>query len=137
MYCQKCGEQIPNESVYCMRCGTPTLGGVHEVNVHVSQPLDSYPSTNEEMFYEDVMKNHVLTVLKNPAGATWPRYEAATWTQYGTFKKKHCLETHIDATNSYGGQIRVLVRIKVNDDGSYKNFALKNPSDTIFVDYYA
>lgn len=136
MYCQHCGKSIPDESIYCMWCGSPIAGRGGADSVGSAEP--AYPSTDEERSYEDIMRNHVLKVLKNPGDASWPPYREATWQEYGKFgKKKKCLVTSLDATNSYGAKLRYSVKIKFDADGSYKNFAMKGPQEAIYVDYHA
>lgn len=129
MYCQSCGKRIPDESVYCMWCGKPVAGKSTE-----GQQSNGYPSTDEEKWYEDVMRNHVAAQMKNPTDCVWPHYSDDMRAEYGKIKKKPCLLTWIDATNDFGGKLRVAVRIKLSAYPAYSGFAIRQPRDTIFVD---
>lgn len=120
MRCTKCGKEIPDESVYCMWCGEKVL------------VPNRYPSTEMEKWYEDIMRNHVAAIMKNPAECEWPRYDESMRSTHGVGKKPY-VDTYIDATNSYGGRLRVRVRIKMAKYPEYSGFGLKEPNQSMYV----
>lgn len=129
MYCQNCGREIPDESVYCMWCGKPIAGRGGTENASMS--ADPYPSTEIERFYEEAM-NHVRAIMKNPKDCTWPRYESSMRQEH---KRKQYIVTYIDATNSFGGGLRCSIRIKLDKYPKYTGFGMKQPSDHFFISY--
>lgn len=121
MFCQKCGKVIPDESVYCMFCGTPTNS-----SVVASAKADPYPSNTMERFYEGSMKK-VANQMKNPEACTWPRYTNSMLVDKGS---KSLIETSIHATNSYNATLKIGIRIKMSDDANprIKSISMKNPT---------
>lgn len=127
MYCQSCGKQIPDESVYCMWCGKPVAGKSTS-----GEPDDGYPSTDMERWYEDVMRNHVAAHMKDPAGCVWPHYSEQMADGSG---RKATILTYIDATNGFGGRSRCSVKISLKKYPEYVGYKMKEPNQAIYVNY--
>ncbi len=44
MFCRKCGQELPDDAVFCVKCGTtPTGEGVPETKPAVSTPKNYKP----------------------------------------------------------------------------------------------
>lgn len=116
MFCSNCGKEIPDVSNFCMYCGKR----INNISV-----MDDYPLSDIEKFYENVMKNKVIAKLKSPSSSKWPRFNDDMIKIVGTLGTYTVIETYVDSTNAFGAQIRVGVRIKIDDNLNYGGVAFK------------
>lgn len=108
MYCNKCGKQIVDDSVFCSYCG-----------VKVKQIIqDESPKSKDDLIIEackDCIKKH----LKSPSTVNFDTVEIQDRDDYGRIY----LYAEVDAQNSFGAMLRNKLRIvlqQVNDDGTYE-----------------
>lgn len=108
MYCNKCGKQIVDDSIFCNYCG-----------VKIEQVVqDDSPKNKDELIIEackDCIKKH----LKSPSTVNFDLVEIQDRDDYG----RVYLYAEVDAQNSFGAMLRDKLRIvlqRVNEDGTYE-----------------
>ena len=108
MYCNKCGKQIPDDSVFCNYCG---------VKVEI-QSEDVTPKTQDDAIIS-ACKDCIMKHLKAPSTVQFPIIEIQDRDDYGRIY----LYAEIDAQNAFGAMLRNKLRVvlqSVNDDGTYE-----------------
>ena len=110
MYCNKCGKQIVDNSIFCNYCG-----------VKIEQTSQNeLPKSKDNLIIEackDCIKQH----LKSPSTVNFDKVEIRDKDDYGRIY----LYAEVDAQNSFGAMLRNKLRIvlqQVNDDGTYEAF---------------
>lgn len=104
MYCNKCGKQIVDDSIYCSYCGCKIE--------------NNNPKTEDDIIIEackDCIKKH----LKAPSTVNFELVEIKDKDDYG----RVCLYAEVDAQNAFGGMLRNKLRVvlqSVNEDGTYE-----------------
>lgn len=108
MYCNKCGKQIVDDSVFCSYCG-----------VKIEQVIqDEQPKSRDDLIIEackDCIKKH----LKSPSTVNFDKVEIKDRDSYGRIY----LYAEIDSQNSFGAMMRGNLHIvlqNVNEDASYE-----------------
>lgn len=108
MYCNKCGKQIADDSIFCNYCGV-------KLEIVNENPT---PLTQEDLIIaacKDCVKKH----LKAPSTVQFPIIEIKDKDDYGRIY----LYVEIDAQNPFGAMLRNKLRVvlqSVNDDGTYE-----------------
>lgn len=108
MYCNKCGKQIPEDSIFCNYCG---------VKVEI-QNEDIEPKTQDDIIIS-ACKDCIIKHLKAPSTVQFPVVEIQDRDDYG----RVYLYAEIDAQNSFGAMLRKKLRVvlqSVNEDGTYE-----------------
>lgn len=107
MYCNKCGKQLNDNSIFCNFCGTK-----------IKQILQANLSENNDVIIEackDCIKQH----LKSPSTVNFNILEIQDRDDYGRIY----LYAEIDAQNSFGAMLRNKLRVvlqSINEDGTYE-----------------
>lgn len=108
MYCNKCGKQIVDNSIFCNYCGVK----IEQTN------QNELPKSKDNLIIEackDCIKQH----LKSPSTVNFDKVEIQDKDDYGRIY----LYAEVDAQNSFGAMLRNKLRIvlqQVNDDGTYE-----------------
>lgn len=108
MYCNKCGKQILDDSVFCNYCG-----------VKVEQIIKNKQTKSKDDLIIEACKDCIKNHLKSPSTVSFDKIEIQDRDNYGRIY----LYSEIDAQNSYGAMLRNKLRIvlqRVNDDGTYE-----------------
>ena len=108
MYCNKCGKQLADDSIFCNYCG---------VKIEI-QNEDVVPKTQDDIIIS-ACKDCIMKHLKAPATVQFPIVEIQDRDAYGRIY----LYAEIDAQNAFGATLRNKLRIvlqSVNEDGSYE-----------------
>lgn len=108
MYCNKCGKQITDDSVFCSYCGT-------KIEIQ-----DEYiePKSQDDIIIS-ACKDCIIKHLKSPSTVQFPIVEIQDRDDYGRIY----LYAEIDAQNSFGAMLRNKLRVvlqSVNADGTYE-----------------
>lgn len=108
MYCNKCGKQIVDDSIFCSYCG-----------IKVEQVIqEDSPKSKDDLIIEackDCIKKH----LKSPSTVNFDTIEIKDRDDYGRIY----LYAEVDSQNSFGAMMRANLHIilqNVNEDGSYE-----------------
>lgn len=108
MYCNKCGKQIVDDSIFCSYCG-----------VKIEQTTqDELPKSKDDLIIKackDCIKQH----LKSPSTVNFDKIEIQDRDDYGRIY----LYAEVDAQNSFGAMLRDKLRVvlqQVNEDGTYE-----------------
>ena len=110
MFCNKCGKQIADDSLFCNYCG-------EKVN---QLEQDNKPKDRDDLII-DACKNCVEKHLKSPSSANYISIDIKDYDDYGRIY----LEVELDSQNSFGASIRTKLRVvlqSVNDNGTYEAF---------------
>lgn len=108
MYCNKCGKQIVDDSIFCNYCGDK----IEILNENTTL------KTQDDLII-DACKDCVKKHLKSPATVQFPIIEIQDKDEYGRIY----LYVEVDAQNSFGAMLRNKLRVVlqcVNDDGTYE-----------------
>lgn len=108
MYCNKCGKQIADDSMFCNYCG---------VKIEISQQKE----TNKEDLIINACKECIKKHLKSPSTVIFDTIEIKDYDNFGRIY----LYAEVDAQNSFGAMLRNKLRIvlqQVNENGSYEAF---------------
>lgn len=109
MYCDKCGKQIVDDSIFCNYCGTK----IELVSQNASKNIDDLIINA----CKDCIKKH----LKSPSTVNFDTIEIQDKDDYGRIY----LYAEVDSHNSFGAMMRTKLRIvlqSVNEDGTYEAF---------------
>jgi phenylpyruvate tautomerase PptA (4-oxalocrotonate tautomerase family) len=104
MYCNKCGKQIADDSIFCNYCG-----------IKIKSTIDN---ENKDIIIEackDCIKKH----LKSPSSVIFETIEVKDKDNYGRIY----LYAEVDAQNSFGATLRNKLHVvlqQVNEDGTYQ-----------------
>lgn len=114
MFCNKCGKQIADDSLFCNYCG-------EKVN---QLEQDNKPKDRDDLII-DACKNCVEKHLKSPSSVNYISIDIKDQDDYG----RVYLEVELDAQNAFGASIRTKLRVvlqTVNEDGTYEalNYAV-------------
>ena len=108
MYCNKCGKQISDNSIFCNYCG-----------VKIELPTQNKePQSKEELIIE-ACKDCVKKRLKAPSTVNFSVIEIKDKDNYGRIY----LYVEVDAQNSFGAMLRNKLRVvlqQVNENGTYE-----------------
>lgn len=107
MYCNKCGKQIVDDSVFCSYCGVKVEHLVEEVN------------TDTDAIIIEACKDCIKKHLKSPSTVNFDKVEIKDRDNYGRIY----LYAEVDAQNSFGAMMRANLHIvlqNVNEDGTYE-----------------
>lgn len=107
MYCNKCGKEIPNNSMFCNFCGLRIE--------HLSQDL----KLSEDELIINACKDCIQKHLKSPLTAQYHLIEIKDRDPYGRIY----LYAEVDSQNGFGALIRNKLRIvlqSVDDEGNYE-----------------
>lgn len=108
MYCNKCGQQISNNSIFCNYCGTK-----------IGQTQNEKITKNRDDLIIDACKDCITNRLKSPSTVIFNSIEIKDRDSYGRIY----LYAEVDAQNSFGAMLRNRLRIvlqQVNEDGTYE-----------------
>lgn len=108
MYCNKCGKQIVDDSVFCSYCG-----------VKVEQSVQAEANTDTDAIIIEACKDCIKKHLKSPLSVNFDTIEIKDRDDYGRI----FLYAEVDAQNSFGAMLRNKLRIvlqQVNEDGTYE-----------------
>ena len=108
MYCNKCGKQLADDSIFCNYCG-----------VKIEIQTESIVTKTQDDISISACKDCIIKHLKAPATVQFPVVEIQDRDDYGRIY----LYAEIDAQNSFGAMVRNKLRVvlqSVNDDGSYE-----------------
>ena len=108
MYCNKCGNQLADNSVFCNYCG---------IKIEI-QNEDVMLETQDDMIIS-ACKDCITKHLKAPSTVQFPIIEIQDRDAYGRIY----LYAEIDAQNAFGAMLRNKLRVvlqAVNEDGSYE-----------------
>lgn len=109
MYCNKCGKQLADGSIFCNYCG---------VKIEIQTGKSVVSKTQDDIIIS-ACKDCIMKHLKAPATVQFPVVEIQDRDDYGRIY----LYAEIDAQNSFGAMLRNKLRVvlqSVNDDGSYE-----------------
>lgn len=108
MYCNKCGKEIADDSIFCNYCGVK---------------IEQSPQKEELKSREDLIiaacKDCVEKHLKAPSTVNYVTIDIKEQDDYG----RVYLYVELDAQNSFGALLRVKLRVilqAVNEDGTYE-----------------
>lgn len=104
MYCNKCGKQITDDSIFCNYCGCK---------------VESNNSKNKDDIIIEACKDCIKKHLKAPSTVNFESIEIKDKDDYG----RVFLYAEVDAQNAFGGMLRNKLRVvlqSVNDDGTYE-----------------
>ena len=108
MYCNKCGKEIADDSIFCNYCGVK---------------IEQSPQKEELKSREDLIivacKDCVEKHLKAPSTVHYVTIDIKEQDDYG----RVYLYVELDAQNSFGASIRTKLRVilqAVNEDGTYE-----------------
>lgn len=107
MYCNQCGKEISDNSIFCKFCGVK----INQLNQNVE--LSEYNLIIKAC--KDCVEKH----LKAPATAKYHSIQIKDRDQYGRIY----LLVEVDAQNGFGAYVRNKLRVvlqSVNSDGSYE-----------------
>lgn len=110
MYCNKCGKQIADNSIFCNYCG-----------IKIDVPLKEEIANNKDELIINACKECIKKHLKSPSTVTFNTVEIRDYDNFGRIY----LYAEVDAQNSFGAMLRNKLRIvlqQVNIDGSYEAF---------------
>lgn len=110
MYCNKCGKQIADDSIFCNYCG-----------IKIDIPLKEESTDNKDTLIINACKECIKKHLKSPSTVIFNTVEIKDYDNFGRIYL--CAE--VDAQNSFGAMLRNKLRIvlqQVNTDGSYEAF---------------
>ena len=108
MYCNKCGKQLVDDSIFCNYCG-----------VKIEIQNEDVTSKTQDDIIISACKDCITKHLKAPATVQFPVVEIQDRDDYGRIY----LYAEIDAQNSFGAMLRNKLRVvlqSVNEDGSYE-----------------
>ena len=108
MYCNKCGKQIADDSVFCSYCGT-------KIEI---QDEDIEPKSQDDIIIS-ACKDCIIKHLKAPSTVQFQIVEIQDRDDYGRIY----LYVEIDAQNAFGAMLRNKLRVvlqSVNADGTYE-----------------
>ena len=108
MYCNKCGKQIVDDSIFCSYCG---------IKIEQTSQYE-LPKSKDELIIE-ACKNCIKKHLKSPSTVNFDVIEIQDRDDYGRIY----LYAEVDSQNSFGAMMRANLHIvlqNVNDDGSYE-----------------
>ncbi len=108
MYCNKCGKQIVDDSVFCSYCG-----------IKVKQTVQEELPINIDKLIIEACKECIKKHLKLPLTVNFNKIEIKDRDSYGRIY----LYAEIDSQNSFGAMMRANLHIvlqNVNKDGSYE-----------------
>ena len=108
MYCNKCGKEIADDSIFCSYCGIK---------------MEQFPQKEKLKGREDLIlaacKDCVEKHLKAPSTVNYVTIDIKEQDDYG----RVYLYVELDAQNSFGALLRVKLRVilqAVNEDGTYE-----------------
>lgn len=107
MYCNTCGKQIADDSLFCSYCGTKIEQSVQE-NIK-----------NQNDLIITACKDCIEKHLKAPSTVKYITIDIKDQDNYGRIY----IEVELDSQNSFGAYIRSKLRVvlqAVNRDGTYK-----------------
>ena len=107
MYCNKCGKQIVDNSIFCNYCG-----------VKIEQTSQNELPKSKDNLIIEACKD-CIKQLKSPSTVNFDKVEIRDKDDYGRIY----LYAEVDAQNSFGAMLRNKLRIvlqQVNDDGTYE-----------------
>lgn len=136
MYCNKCGKQIVDDSIFCNFCGAKVeilpQDGVEVQAAQYSQPAQPVvPSATEqarqrvslkETLVKQACKDIIEKRLKSPATVNYAVMDITDEDKYG----RYCLYVELDSQNSFGALVRSKYRVvlqAVYTDGTYSAFS--------------
>ena len=108
MYCNKCGKQIVDDSIFCSYCG-----------IKVEQIIQKESSISIDKLIIDACKECIKKHLKSPSTVIFDKIEIKDRDDYGRIY----LYAEVDSQNSFGAMMRANLHIvlqNVNEDGSYE-----------------
>lgn len=88
MFCEKCGQQITSEAVFCIRCG-------NKVGIATT-------SKTKEDWMLEAIKDKVLKMLKAPGTAVFSSFYNIEYDEYG----RTYAEIAVDSQNAFGATLR-------------------------------
>ena len=104
MYCNKCGKQIVDNSIYCSYCGSK---------------VENNNTKNEDNLIIEACKDCIKKHLKAPSTVHFETIEIKDKDDYGRI----FLYAEVDAQNAFGGMLRNKLRVvlqSVNEDSTYE-----------------
>ena len=108
MYCNKCGKQVAEGSVFCNYCGA---------KIELEETKDVHQSMDDLII--EAGKDCIKKRLKSPMTANFDIIEIQDKDDYGRIY----LYAEVDSHNSFGAMMRSKLRVVlqcVNDDGTYE-----------------
>lgn len=126
MYCNKCGKQIVDDSIFCNFCGSKVeilpQEGVEVQAAQLSQPGQATQRVSlKETLIKQACKDIIEKRLKSPATVNYAVMEITDEDKYG----RYCLYVELDSQNSFGALVRSKYRVvlqAVYTDGTYSAF---------------
>lgn len=130
MYCNKCGKQIVDDSIFCNFCGAKVEILPQEgVEVQAGQYSQSGQPTQatqrvslKETLIKQACKDIIEKRLKSPATVNYAVMDITDEDKYG----RYCLYVELDSQNSFGALVRSKYRVvlqAVYTDGTYSAFS--------------
>lgn len=130
MYCNKCGKQIVDDSIFCNFCGSKVeilpQEGVEVQASQLSQSGQPAQATQRVSLKETLIKQACKDIiekrLKSPATVNYAVMEITDEDKYG----RYCLYVELDSQNSFGALVRSKYRVvlqAVYTDGTYSAFS--------------
>lgn len=111
MYCNKCGKQIVNDSIFCSYCG---------VKIEQQESSNEERHRNEDNLIIEACKECIKKHLKSPSTVNFDKIEIKDRDDYGRIY----LHADVDAQNSFGAMMRANLHVvlqNVNEDGTYES----------------
>ena len=130
MYCNKCGKQIVDDSIFCNFCGAKVEILPQEgVEVQAGQYSQSGQPTQatqrvslKETLIKQACKDIIEKRLKSPATVNYAVMDITDEDKYG----RYCLYVELDSQNSFGALVRSKYRVvlqAVYTDGTDSAFS--------------
>ena len=123
MFCEKCGQEIANESRFCPSCGAANVNATQQEEVLVNQNTE--PQTQESPIQEESVANEAGVITENAP----PVYQAPFQEQKETLKEKELLE------KAYGTSIKKIKDLLTVDKQKVKKskFSETEQKDIILI----
>ena len=101
MFCNQCGQQLPDGSRFCFKCGANLAALYGEAAPQAAAPQQPQQPTTKSGWMLAAVKDAICRGLKNPDSAKFSEFENVEVDKYG----RTYAEVIVYATNSYNAMV--------------------------------